>query len=274
MCSIIIDGRSCKILVSKALVKAFKLLTEPHHSPYQIGWIKKEPTLKVTEICKVPLAIGKHYNELVTYDVVDMEACVVSHKKKLENKTLVTLVVSPKEFQAERKDTGVSYALVVKGVEDVMENAIPAVVKPLLAEFSKIVADDTPDALPPLRNIQHQIDLIPGASLPNLPHYRMSPKEFEVLRKKIEELLKKGHIQESIISCAVPTLLTPKKDGSWRMCVDSRAIKKITIKSGDEWKTGFKTKDGLYKWLVMSFGLSNAPSFVTPRQRWKHRNAT
>ncbi|GKB75087.1 hypothetical protein Tco_0936499 [Tanacetum coccineum] len=51
--------------------------TEPHHSPYQIGWIKKVLALKVTEICKVPLAIEKHYNELVTCDVVDMEACHV-----------------------------------------------------------------------------------------------------------------------------------------------------------------------------------------------------
>nr|GEU79978.1 RNA-directed DNA polymerase [Tanacetum cinerariifolium] len=191
----------------------------------------------------------------------------------LHTKTLVTLVASTKEFQAERKETRVSYALIVKGVEDVMENAISAVIKPLLAEFSKIVADDTSDALPP-----------------------MSPKESEVLREKIEELLKKGHIQESISPCAVPALLTPKKDVSWRMCVDSRAINKITvryrfpipilddlldqlagarlfskidlrsgyheiqIKPGDEWKAAFKIKDGLYEWLVMPFGLSNAPN--------------
>ncbi|GKD39677.1 hypothetical protein Tco_1259884 [Tanacetum coccineum] len=84
---------------------------------------------------------------------------VVSPKKKLEDKTLETLVASPKDFKAERKETGVSYALVMKGVNDVTENAIPAVIKPLLAEFGKIVTDDTLDALPPLRNIQHQIDL-------------------------------------------------------------------------------------------------------------------
>ncbi|GJS30503.1 hypothetical protein Tco_0491123 [Tanacetum coccineum] len=139
ICFIIIDGGGCKNLMSMALVKDFKLPIEPHHSHYQIGWIKKGPTLKVTEICKVPLDIEKHYNELVTCNVVDIEA---SHTK-LENKTLVTLVASPKEFQTKRKKTGVSYALVVK---DVTENAIPVVIKPLLAEFGKIVTDDTPDA--------------------------------------------------------------------------------------------------------------------------------
>ncbi|GJZ93670.1 RNA-directed DNA polymerase [Tanacetum coccineum] len=76
-----------------------------------------------------------------------------------ENKTLATLVPSPKHFQAERKETRVSYALVMKGVNDVMENAIPVIIKPLLAEFGKTAIDDTLDALPPLRNIEHQIDL-------------------------------------------------------------------------------------------------------------------
>ncbi|GJS08545.1 transposon ty3-I gag-pol polyprotein [Tanacetum coccineum] len=127
--------------------------------------IKKGLALKVTEICKVSLDMGKHYNELVTCNVVDMDTChgllgrPWQRDTKLENKTLATLVASPKDFQAERKETGVSYALVMKGVNDVMENAIPEIIKPLLAEFGKSVTDDTLDALSPLRNIQHQIDL-------------------------------------------------------------------------------------------------------------------
>nr|GEU51937.1 RNA-directed DNA polymerase, eukaryota, reverse transcriptase zinc-binding domain protein [Tanacetum cinerariifolium] len=120
ICSIIIDRGSCKNLVSKALIKGFKILTEPHPSPYQIGWIKKGPTLKVTEICKVPLAIGKHYMSWLLVMLL-----IWGH---VIEQDLLTLVVSPKEFQAERKETGVSYALVVKGVEDVMKNAIPTVV--------------------------------------------------------------------------------------------------------------------------------------------------
>ncbi|XP_024016329.1 uncharacterized protein LOC112089808 [Eutrema salsugineum] len=86
-------------------------------------------------------------------------------------------------------------------------------VLPLLQEFKDVFPDESPSGLPPIRGIEHQIDFIPGASLPNRPAYRTNPVETMELQRQVGELMEKGHIRESMNPCAVPVLLVPKKYG-------------------------------------------------------------
>jgi hypothetical protein len=93
-------------------------------------------------------------------------------------------------------------------------------VSTVLQEFCDVFSEEVPDGLPPLRGIEHQIDLIPGASLPNRAPYRTNPEETKEIQKQVQALLDKGYIRVSLSPCAVPVILVPKKDGTWCMCVD------------------------------------------------------
>jgi len=100
----------------------------------------------------------------------------------------------------------------------------------LVELFSHVFPNEIPPGLASKRSIRHHIDLIPGAILPNKPAYRMNPEETIKIQRQVDELISKGLVRGSLSSCAISALLVPKKDGCIRMCVDSRAINKITIK--------------------------------------------
>ena len=105
---------------------------------------------------------------------------------KVDKWTFFTITHSDHEIGTAIKESRVVHTLVVKQVLNVEEEKKPVEhpveVTEILEEFSSIMPKNLPEGLPPIKDIQHHIDLIPGASLPNLPHYRMNPKESEILK--------------------------------------------------------------------------------------------
>ncbi|GJP60385.1 hypothetical protein CLOP_g17596 [Closterium sp. NIES-67] len=166
----------------------------------------------------------------------------------------------------------------------------------LIRKYPEIFPNDLPAGLPPSRPEDHRIEQEPGAQPTVQQQFRLSQPELEELQQQLDYLLTKGFIRPSTSPYAAPILFTPKKDGGFRMCIDYRALNRITIKSRypipraddlldqlrgakfflkidlqggyhqirvaaeDCHKTAFQTRYGSYEYLVMPFGLTNAPS--------------
>lgn len=165
----------------------------------------------------------------------------------------------------------------------------------MLHEYRDVFGE-LPPGLPPEREVDHRIELVPGSTPASRPMIRMAPAQQDELKKQLQELTDMGFIQPSKSPYGAPVLFVKKKDGTMRMCVDYRALNSITIKNryplpridelfdrlqgakvfskidlrsgyhqirihaDDVPKTAFRTRYGHFEFLVLPFGLTNAPA--------------
>ena len=107
---------------------------------------------------------------------------------------------------------------------------LPLVLSSLLQEFQNVFPDELPLGLPPLRGIEHWIDLIPGAPLPNKAPYRVNPEETKEIQRQVQQLVDNGQVHERLSPCTVPVILVPKKDDTYHMVFHCRPINAITVR--------------------------------------------
>ena len=142
-------------------------------------------------------------------------------KKKSEENNLIMLATKS-EMRDVRNNP--NQTLIVLLYKDTLLSAnnitsLPSVISHLLQDYKDVFPEEIPAGLPPLRGIEHQIDLIPGAALQNRPPYRTNPEETKEIQRQVQALLDKGYVRESLSPCAVTVILVPKKKMDHGECV-------------------------------------------------------
>ncbi|XP_042446410.1 uncharacterized protein LOC122031356 [Zingiber officinale] len=293
VCGLIIDGGSCVNVASKLMVDKLGLPTLKYPKSYKLQWLNDSGEMKVTKQVLISFTIGRYTDEVLC-DVVPMQASHLllgrpwqfdrrtthdgyknrySFSKDGRNITLAPL--TPRQVFEKQLQIKKSIAARGKGVVEIeKENKSENEKKKM--DFKNVFSEDTPPRLPPKRGIEHQIDLIPGASIPNRPAYRSSPEETKELQSKSLH----DHIDN--LKCVLEALRHEKLFANLKKCsfcvdravflgcvVSSRCVEvdEEKVKAIREWPTpstitevrSFHGLAGFYRRFVPNFSTITAP---------------
>ncbi|GKB90511.1 putative nucleotidyltransferase, ribonuclease H [Tanacetum coccineum] len=163
----------------------------------------------VFKIDLIPIVLGA-FDIVIGMDWLDKYNANILCSQKL------VWVVNPQAYMAHVIDTNFEK----KSAKDV----------PVVNEFLDVFLEDL-SGIPPERQVEFRIDLIPGATPIAKTPYRLAPSEMKELMSQLQELLDKGFIRPSSSPWGAPILFVKKKDGSMRMCIDYRELNKVTVKN-------------------------------------------